>query len=134
MYNMCVYKIVARKEQQETVESSAEEFQLFLEEVARPDFKDNDVLCVKFVFSIVPDCLDDAEGTSWFINTDVVSVPPYFLTDSYGAKMPSEYPPFLLNIAQDYDGNILSKYDDFDSENYSSDEEKLTAFLSWLRS
>ena len=132
MYNMYVYKIIAHKESLETVESSAEEFQLFLEEAARPDFEKDDVLCVKFAFSIIPDCLDDAEETSWFINTDVISVPPYFMTDSYGARMSCEYPPFLLKIAPNYDGNILSKYDDFDSENYSSDDEKFAAFMSWL--
>ena len=112
MNDLYIYKMLAYPDELVTVPSSDEEFQAFLACVARPDFADRNVICVKFLFSIIPDCVDDAEETTWYINPSAVKIPPYCTRDSYGAKLPSEYPPFLLLLAKQYpQENLLREYD-----------------------
>jgi len=112
MNDLYIYKMLAYSDELVTLPSSYDEFQAFLACVARPDFADKNVICVKFLFSIIPDCLDDAEETTWYINPSSVKVPLYCTRDSYGPKLPSEYPPFLLLLAAEYPNkSLLREYD-----------------------
>ena len=114
MQSMYVHKIVAQENNHEVYNSSIEEFQYFLNG-RRPDFDDKNVLAVKFVFSIYPDNLDDAEETRWFINTFAVKAPDEFPSDDYGPKMPAEFPPFLLRLVPRfaYPWTVFDKYQNF---------------------
>ncbi len=124
MNGLYIYKTLAYEDELRTVESSEDEFQEFLMGVARPDFANRDVLCVKFLFAIIPDSLEDAEETSWFINPNTVKVPPYCTRDIYGAKLPEDYPPYLLLLAKGKPKkNILFAYDMFLSEGVSEEHD-----------
>lgn len=137
--SMYVKKIVAQEYKHDMVDSSIEEFQNFING-RRPDFDDNNVLAVKFVFSIYPDTLDDAEETRWFINSFAVKAPAEFPFDEYGPKMASEFPPFLLKLAPRFKGfrTVFDEYERFKlfQTKYDLDvisvEEHANVFLQWV--
>lgn len=134
MQDLYVYKILAYKDELKIVPSSYDEYQAFLRGTARPDFADRDIIAVQFVFSIVPDCLEDAQETSWFINPNTVRVPPYCTVDIYGSKLPAGYPPYLLLLANSHH-NILRYFDNFETDiDFRQDYlESFKAFSSWYK-
>ena len=137
MNGLYIYKTLAYADELRTEKSSEDEFQEFLMGVARPDFADKDVICVRFLFSLIPDCLDDVEETSWIINPNAVKAPPYCITDSFGAKLPNDYPPYILCLVKDYPNeDLLWRYDVFfDTEvehNWRTDyAHSQSAFTKW---
>lgn len=135
MDDLFVYKVLAYADELKIVKSSSDEFQMFLKGISRTDFADRDVIAVQFAFSIVPDCLDDAEETAWFINPSKVRIPPYCAVDIYGSKLPAGYPPYLLLLANSKD-NILEAFDRFETDidfrtNYL---ESFKEFSAWYKS
>lgn len=62
-----VKKFIARYGERELVESSIEEMQRFIVDRRRPDFADEDILCIKFLQSD-NEAMEYAEESSWFIN------------------------------------------------------------------
>lgn len=141
MNGLYIYKTLAYANELRTVKSSEDEFQEFLMGVARPDFADKDVICIRFLFSLIPECLDDVEETSWIINPNSVKAPPYCIIDSFGAKLPNDYPPYLVLLASEYpENNLLKMYDDYfvpDSPhacNWKTDYfESYKAFNCWAK-
>lgn len=132
MNDLYVYKILAYADELTTQKSSADEFQAFLMGTSRPDFADRNIIAVKFVFSIIPDCLDDAEETAWYINPNSVQVPPYCAVDIYGSKLPAEYPPYLLLLAADKpNNNVLLSFDIFRNAEYDYRSDYLESFKTF---
>lgn len=67
MYGTIVKKLIARNGERELVDSSPEEQQQFIVDRKRPDFKDDSVLCIKFLVA-GSESMEAAEESSWFIN------------------------------------------------------------------
>lgn len=133
------YKSLAYEEELRTVESSEDEYQEFITGVARPDFANKDILCVKFLVVQSPNSIEEAEETPWFINPNAVKAPPCCTRDDFGTKMPEDYPPYLLLISSRYPNrNLLFAYDLFLSEGVTDDHDyrvdypqSYTLFSAW---
>jgi len=67
MFDACVKKLIARYGERELVDSSIEERHHFIVDRERPDFKDQSILCIKFLQSD-NESMEAAEESSWFIN------------------------------------------------------------------
>ena len=134
MQDLFYHKILAYKDELITQESSYDEYQEFLMGISRPDFANRDVIAVKFVYTSVPGCLDYAEESNWYINTNTVKVPPYCTVDVCGSKLPPDYPPYLLVMAAEYpQDNLTVAFDMFDGIDYTVDYlESFKAFTKWF--
>ena len=67
MYSTIVKKLIARNGERELVDSSLEEKQQFIVDRKRPDFEDDEILCIKFL-DADSESMEGAEESSWFIN------------------------------------------------------------------
>ena len=140
MSNSIIKKVIARDGEREILVSDVEEMHNFIVEGIRPEFNDNDVICVKFLQTY--DEADEPEGTVWYIN-------PYYCTNcqgeanmlhstidrAYGPFMDSSFVPEIILVNNDEVDVVLKKYAAFNGvldylglEN-ASDEEKLSCFI-----
>lgn len=109
-----VKKIIARDGERERIDSSPEEMNDFIVNGMRDEFRDEKILCIKFIVDASED-MADAESTSWFINPVYTESPSEQRGDgsdndidtgiqtyipewwnSYGPCMASEFLPELL--------------------------------------
>lgn len=127
-----VFKVVALEGERKTVESSYKEMERFIEGY-RPDFKDRNVLCVKFLTSET-DSIEGAEETKWYINPDYI--PDYSQIEC----MDSDFLPEIILIHRFPDERcIFQEYEDFNKYlmkkdlNNLTDQEKFELFVEFIR-
>lgn len=131
MYDV-VKKVVAREGFNRVIlESSYDEMLKFSEEEMRPDFKDNSILCIKF---IIEACENDEtpEQTDWYIN------PLYFRGEGgefpYNLTMDCDFIPEIILIDMDT-VDVRNKYAEFraclmfEGDAEFTEEEKYNKFL-----
>ena len=140
MNESIVLKVVARDGEREIIKSDVEEMHKFIVEGIRPDFEDDNVICVKFRQSCGES--DEPEETVWYIN-------PYYCTNcqgkanmfqaslgrAYGPFMDSSFIPEIILVNIDDVDVTLKKYAEFNcildflGLEDASDEEKLNRFI-----
>ena len=127
-----IKKIIAKDCEREIIDSSIEEMERFEIEPNIEEFKDKNILCIKFVISDSED-FENAEETNWYIN-------PYYIDteiDSVIPQMSSEFIPelLLLHLSKNC---IFEEYWNFykyllyNNLDALPDEEKYKRFIEWL--